>query len=112
MNESIITNPIFIISHPFRSRYYNFSKQEKKQRKYYKIQQSAGRESKTFRTFNREWVQEVTGLDGDKLTDFIAYCDFSIDFLSKNPLYVIRERLIVKLMEFEQNQKSKLMTFY
>ena len=51
--------------------------------------------------FTRDWVQNVTGLEGDKLTSFIYYCDYSLDYLDRTPLYMIQEDLLAKLEDFQ-----------
>jgi hypothetical protein len=43
--------------------------------------------------FNRELVGDITHLDGDELTEFIAMCDFSEDYLYETDLYTIIEDL-------------------
>jgi hypothetical protein len=55
--------------------------------------------------FNRELVRDITHLDGDELTEFIALCDFSEDYLYEADLYTIIEALYVKLNAF-QNMKD------
>jgi hypothetical protein len=106
LNEKVLKNPLFIASHPLTSIYYNFSKQEKERRKYHKITQQESLQNRVYRKYNRDWVHKVTGLEGDRLTDFIAYCDFSLEYLDKTPLYMIQEKMLAKLDEFQKNHKS------
>ncbi len=54
--------------------------------------------------FNREWVAEETGLDGDELTSFIAYCNFSLEFIVETPLYDIHNDMMALLEDFHQDQ--------
>ncbi len=106
LNEKVIKNPLFIATHPLTGMYYNLSKQEKERRKYHKIKTTELLENRVHRKFSRGWVHDITGLEGNELTDFIAYCDFSLRYLDKTPLYLIRENLLAKLSEFKKEQKS------
>ena len=50
--------------------------------------------------FNRELVGDITQLEGDELSEFIALCDFSEDYLYEADLYTIIEALYIKLEEY------------
>lgn len=50
--------------------------------------------------FNRDWVASVTNLEGEVLTDFIAFCDFSADYIIETHLIDIKNRVIVLLDTF------------
>ena len=54
--------------------------------------------------FNRKWVAQETGLEGDELTNFIAYCDFSIEFIVQTPLYDIHKEMMALLTDFKKDQ--------
>lgn len=94
---------LYGILQPTNFLYYNLSKQEKEKRKFYQLQQNQSKVENANNKFTREWVAEQTGLEGDKLTSFIAFCNFSTDYLDRFPLYVIREDMMVKLEEFKKN---------
>ena len=51
--------------------------------------------------FNRALVRDLTHLDGDELTGFIAYCDFSEDYLYETDLYTIMEDMYAKLNDYQ-----------
>lgn len=51
--------------------------------------------------FNRVLVGDLTQLDGDELTEFIAYCNFSEDYLYETDLYTIIEDLYAKLNDYQ-----------
>ena len=51
--------------------------------------------------FNRAFVGEITQLEGDELSEFIALCNFSDDYLYETDLYTIIEALNVKLDEYQ-----------
>ena len=52
--------------------------------------------------FNRELVRDLTHLDGDELTGFIAYCNFSEDYLYETDLYTIMEDMYAKLDDYHK----------
>ena len=51
--------------------------------------------------FNRELVGDITHLEGDELTEFIALCDFSEDYLYETDLYTIIEDLYAKFHDYQ-----------
>jgi len=51
--------------------------------------------------FNRELVRDITHLEGEELTEFIAQCNFSEEYLYETDLYAIIEALYVKLKDFQ-----------
>lgn len=100
LDESYIRNPLFAALHPIDFVYQNFSKREKEKRKHYKLVQNKYRADQVNSKFTREWVAEMTELEGDTLTSFIAFCNFETSYLAKTPLYIINERMIELLPEF------------
>jgi hypothetical protein len=54
--------------------------------------------------FNRALVGEITQLDGDELSEFIALCNFSDDYLYETDLYTIIEALYVKLDDYQTQE--------
>ncbi|MFY0607811.1 MAG: hypothetical protein JXR10_13925 [Cyclobacteriaceae bacterium] len=107
LNERVIKNPLFIATHPLSALYYNFSKQEKENRKYHQVTQNNIQQQRVNYKFTREWVKEVTALEGDQLTSFIFYCDYSLDYLDKTPLYIIQEDMLAKLEKFQRGDSEK-----
>ena len=57
--------------------------------------------------FSREWVSESTRLEGDKLTSFIAHCNFSPAYIAQTPLYMIHERMMELLPEFLKSYEEE-----
>ncbi len=51
--------------------------------------------------FNRVLVRDITQLDGDELTEFIALCDFSEEYLYETDLTTIIEALYAKLDDYQ-----------
>lgn len=50
--------------------------------------------------FNRVLVGEITRQDGDELTEFIALCNFSEEYLYETDLYTIVEDIYEKLKDY------------
>lgn len=50
--------------------------------------------------FNRALVGDITRLEGDELTEFIAFCNFSEDYLFESDLYTITEALYARLNDY------------
>lgn len=96
LSENYMSNPLIILSQPFSYFYYNFSKYEKERRKYHKITTRDRDCMQAYDKLDRFWVSELTGLTGDALTSFIAFCDFSIAYLCRTPEYILREELLAK----------------
>jgi len=106
LSENFMKSPLAIVAHPLSSFYYRFSKQEKEKRKYHKVTQQSSIRERVSKKFKREWVTEVTALTGDELTNFIAFCDFSLDYLDNTPFYIIQEDMLALLPKFKKNYKS------
>ncbi len=51
--------------------------------------------------YNRELIERMTGLKGDSITDFIAFCNFSHQFLYKASELEIVEKIDEKFKEFK-----------
>lgn len=101
LDEKYVKNPLFLLSHPITGWHYRFSKKEKERRKMHKINQQALTQTRVNLKFTRQWVGEVTALEGDELTSFISFCNYDVDYLDRTPLYLIREDLLIKLEEFQ-----------
>lgn len=57
--------------------------------------------------FNREWLTKVTKLEGDELTDFIAYCNFSVDYLAQASILDLEDHVLAKLEKYQLESKPK-----
>lgn len=51
--------------------------------------------------FNRELVADITHLDGDELTEFIALCDYSEEYLYETDLYTIIDDMQAKFNDYQ-----------
>ena len=66
-----------------------------------KIRNLKTRERIIHEKFNRELVADLTKLEGDSLSTFIAYCNFSEDYLYESDLYTIVESLTDKFDAYQ-----------
>ena len=66
-----------------------------------KIRNLKMRERIIHEKFNRELVADLTQLEGDSLSTFIAYCNFSEDYLYESDLYTIVESLTDKFDAYQ-----------
>lgn len=106
LTEKQINNPLFVVAHPTNFLYQKFSKRAKEARKYHQIVSTSRSQYRAYEKFSRDWVAEETGLQGDELTDFMQYCDYSVEYLKDTPLYIIRENMLAKLETFAKEQKG------
>lgn len=51
--------------------------------------------------FNRQMVADITQLDGDELTEFIALCDYSDEYLYETDLYTILDDLHAEFNNYQ-----------
>ena len=82
------------------------TKKGKEKKKVARMLQKKQVEERAFHKFNRDWIAEQTGLKGDKLTDFIAFCDFTPEYLDKTTLFEIHERMMELLITFKEKHKG------
>lgn len=52
--------------------------------------------------FNRELVGDITHLEGDELTEFIALCNYSDNYLYNTDLFTIMEDLYAKFDDYQR----------
>lgn len=72
-----------------------------------KMRKRKERERVIHAKFNRDLVGEITQLEGDELTEFIALCNFSDEYLYETDLYTILEALYARLNVY-QNMKDTI----
>lgn len=84
-----------------------FSKKGKEKKKFQKLLARQQMVRTAQRKFNRDWVADATRLSGDELTDFIAFCDFSVEYLVDATVFDIHQRMMALLDEFQSGQKKK-----
>ena len=100
-------NASLAIRGPFSAVHNTFSKRAKEQKKVRKLMQNQESRDKARTKFTRDWVSEMTRLEGDKLTSFIAYCNFSENYLVETPEYVIHEDMMALLPKFLEEYDSR-----
>ncbi len=100
------TNPVYIVTHPIGFLHNALSKKEKEKRKMQQIRKNQHVTSKVRQKFTREWVSEMTKLQGDQLTDFIAFCKFTPKYIAETELYMIHERMMALLDDFMVQQSE------
>ncbi|MEQ9406060.1 MAG: carboxypeptidase-like regulatory domain-containing protein [Cyclobacteriaceae bacterium] len=101
ITEKDLQNPVFGPSMGITFDVEGLTKKGKEKRKMQDILKDKPLMDKAYGKFNREWVAESTRLEGDELTSFIAYCKFTPEYLAKTPLYLIHEKMMALLQDFE-----------
>ncbi len=97
------TNSIgYAINKPISFIVKKLSKSHKNKVKYYQEVANRGNTISNNKKYNSEIVEELTGLEGDNLIDFIKYLDFDPAFVKRSSEYEIAARI---LKEFD-NYKS------
>ncbi|MEO1254791.1 MAG: carboxypeptidase-like regulatory domain-containing protein [Bacteroidota bacterium] len=100
MEKSEYLNPLFVFFHPISAIHHSFSGKEKEKRRMQTIRKRKYLVEKAHTNFTREWVSENTKLTGDKLTSFIAYCNFSDEYLATSSQFAIYELMMELLPQF------------
>lgn len=85
---------------PFSMLHNAVSKEAKEKKKFRKILVEKSIREKANLKFTREWVSQTTNLEGDKLTSFIEYCNFTNKYIVDTPRYIIHEDMMALLPEF------------
>ena len=90
------------ISSPVTMIYALFSNEIQSMEKLKELQVRMERENKIKQKFNREQVGELTGLEGEELTRFMNYCNFSDKYILNTKEYFILERVKRCYKEFRR----------
>lgn len=93
-------NAALAVTGPFSALNKAFGKKAKEQKKLRSLLQTQETREKATSKFSRDWVAEFTELEGDKLTSFIAYCNFSDSYIANTPEYIIQEKMMALLPKF------------
>jgi hypothetical protein len=80
------------------------SKQHKQKLKYYQTVANQGKVIANDKKYNPEVVKELTGLEGDDLTDFIQFLDLDAAFVQRSSEYEIAAKI---LKEFDIYKSRK-----
>lgn len=105
LDTNYLSNWGMAVTSPASFFYYKFSKREKSNRKAYYAMKRFEQQNRVDQKFNRELITELTGLEGDSLTNFIGYCNFSHNYLFSASQLEIIQQIALK---FEKYQKEVL----
>ena len=100
MEKKEFLHPAHILLHPISTIHHSVSKKEKEKRKMQYLKKTKYQRNKARTNFTREWVSENTKLEGDKLTSFIEYCNFSEAYLATSSQFAIYELMMDLLPKF------------
>ncbi|MEM7297137.1 MAG: carboxypeptidase-like regulatory domain-containing protein [Bacteroidota bacterium] len=100
-------NPAYVFFHPLSALHHSVSKKEREKRKMQQIRKQSFATERAQLKFTRDWVSESTKLEGDKLTSFIAYCNFSTEYIAATPIYMIHERMMALLPNFLEDYENE-----
>jgi hypothetical protein len=106
LDKKHISSPLFAITHPVSFFHYNLSKREKEKRKAKVIEDRERIRWVIDQKYNRAYVQSLTDLQGDELTDFISYCNFEESYLLKTSQYQLSLAIMEKLKSFKNQEKG------
>ena len=81
------------------------SKEGKSKRKYLELKEEEAIKLQIETKYNREIVKNITGLEGDKLKEFMDTCNFSDTFLLNTSEYLIYAEILRRLDNFKKNNK-------
>lgn len=85
----------------------NFTKQAKEKKKLQQKLELAQKWKKANEKFNRDWVGQITELEGDELTSFLAFCNFSVDYILETHLIELKHEVLALLSEFEPTKREE-----
>jgi hypothetical protein len=106
-DEKYVKSLGFALSSPISALYYNFSRHQKNIRKYYQFENEKWQQYAIDQKYNREIVGNLTGLKDDKLTVFMAWCNFSKDYLIIASEYDIALKIKEKYILYCDNHECK-----
>lgn len=83
------------------------TKRGKEKKKFRKLKAQEEVIQKANLKYTREWVSKVTNLQGDELTNFMSYCNFSPEYIVKTPIYIIQEDMMLLLDKFQSDVEKQ-----
>lgn len=96
-----------IIGTPASYLFSKFNKKEKKKRKIAKMIRNKWKTKKYEQFYNAEIVEANTGLEGDELLGFMAYCGSKIEITEITSQYDILEQIVNNYKTYTSIQKEK-----
>lgn len=106
LDTNYLANDAFMIFHPVSYLYYKFSKEERSKRKAFYLKRQEGEQLVIEKKYNRDIVHHITGLEGEELTNFIGFCNFSHKYLFESTELEIVIRIYEKFEEYKSGEKS------
>lgn len=106
-SEKYVKSLGFALSSPISALYYNLSRHEKNIRKYYQLENEKWQQYAIEKKYNRTIVAKLTGLNDEKLTFFMAWCNFSRDYLLIATEYEISTKIKEKFDLYCDNHECK-----
>jgi hypothetical protein len=101
-NRSLNSGVGYVITNPLKSITRKLSSEFEEKVKYYALKADEDNKIIRDKKFNRSLVSSLTGLEGNKLTDFIHFMDLTHSFLDSSSAYEIAERIEEEFKEFSQ----------
>jgi len=86
--------------------YGNLSKDAKARQELHRLERERERHRYNYQKFNEEVVHHVTSYEGEKLLEFMDFCNFSEDQIYKYSEYQLTVAILNKQRMFEQNSKQ------
>ncbi|MBL7112320.1 MAG: hypothetical protein ISS19_10315 [Bacteroidales bacterium] len=102
--DSVYVTENISLGSPITAIYMALSKEGKSLRKYAKIKEEEQFQEKVADKYNREILEEVTGMTGPELHDFLQFCDLDKNFILGATAYEILEALYKCLEEYKKNK--------
>ncbi|MFY0689589.1 MAG: hypothetical protein JXQ90_20630 [Cyclobacteriaceae bacterium] len=106
LSDAHVKSVGFAIRHPFGFAYHNLSKKQKEKRKAHHLKQTARNRTIAYDKFTRDYVQQLTKLEGNDLTNFMLYCDFSEEFLMASTQFQVGEAIKDKFKAYSHTGKG------
>ena len=101
-----IQHPDIVLAVGFRFNPESLTKKGKEKRKMKEVLERSSLIEKSWKKFNRDWVAEMTQLEGDELTSFIVFCEFSPEYIVETPLFLIHEKMMALLEDFRDEDSE------
>lgn len=102
--EDLQSSSIGSIAIPFDLE--TITKKGKEKKKMQDILTNKRSTNQAYEKFNREWVAEMTLLEGEELTDFIDFCNFNLDYLVETSVYDIHIKMMALLEDFKDERSD------
>ncbi|HEX2937044.1 MAG TPA: carboxypeptidase-like regulatory domain-containing protein [Bacteroidales bacterium] len=102
--------PTFSLGSPVSALYMAFSKEGKQLRKLEKAIEVAPSRKIIESKFNRQVLENVSGLTGEELNEFALFCKLSDDFIIKATEYELYEKIMEYFERFKKRDKDTTRT--